>query len=81
MNITVLIIIYVVGIILNALAAASIWDDLKDEGRLVNVRMAVVIFFVLASFGTWVYMIAYLLTKVIKGVFKPKKADGDENDN
>lgn len=81
MNITVLIIIYVVGIILNALAAASIWDDLKDEGRLVNVRMAVVIFFVLASFGTWVYMIAYLLAKVIKGVFKPKKADGDENDN
>ena len=81
MNITVLIIIYVVGIILNALAAASIWDDLKDDGRLVNVRMAVVMFFVLASFGTWVYMIAYLLAKVIKGVFKPKKTDGDENDN
>ena len=81
MNITVLIIIYVVGIILNALSAASIWDDLKDDGRLVNVRMAVVMFFVLASFGTWVYMIAYLLAKVIKGVFKPKKTDGDENDN
>lgn len=81
MNITVLIIIYVVGIILNALAAASIWDDLKDDGRLVNVRMAVVMFFVIASFGTWVYMIAYLLAKVIKGVFKPKKTDGGENDD
>lgn len=78
---TIILIIYVVGIIINALAAASIWDDLKDDGRLVNVRMAVVMFFVLASFGTWVYMIAYLLAKVIKDVFKPKKTDGDENDN
>lgn len=78
---TIILIIYFVGIIINALAAASIWDDLKDDGRLVNVRMAVVMFFVLASFGTWVYMIAYLLAKVIKGVLKSKKTDGDENDN
>lgn len=81
MSITVFIIIYVVGIILNALAAASIWDDLMEERQLEKVRLAVLLFFVLASFGTWVYMIAYLLAKVIKGVFKPKKTDGDENDN
>lgn len=78
---TTFLIIYAVGVIINALAAASIRDDLKDDGRLVNVRMAVVMFFVLASFGTWVYMIAYLLAKVIKGVFKPKKTDGGENDD
>lgn len=78
---TIFLIIYIVGVVLNALAAASIWDDLKDEGRLANVRLAVVMFFVLASFGTWVYMIVYLLVKVIKGVFKSQNTDGGENDN
>lgn len=78
---TTILIIYAVGVIINALAAASIWDDLKGEGRLVNVRLAVVMFFVLASFGTWVYMIAFFLVKVIKEVFKSQKTNGGKNDN
>lgn len=78
MSITVFIIIYVVGIILNALAAASIFDDLKDDGRLVKVRMAVVVFFVLASFGTWIYLLTYILANFIKNSFKPKKAENND---
>lgn len=78
---TTILIIYAVGVIINALAAASIWDDLKGEGRLVNVRLAVVMFFVLASFGTWVYMIAFFLVKVINDVFKSQKTNGGKNDN
>lgn len=81
MSITTFLIIYAVGVLINAFVAASIWDDLIEERQLEKVRLAVLLFFVLASFATWIYMIAYLLAKVIKGVFKPKKTDGDENDN
>lgn len=69
---TITLIIYVAGVIINALAAASIWDDLTEEDKLVKVRMSVVMFYVLGSFATWIYMIAYLLAYVIKGIFKKK---------
>lgn len=71
---------YGVGVVVNAIGAASIWDDLMEEGRLVKIRMAVVVFFVAASVATWVYMILYLLTSVVKTAFKKRKDNEEDND-
>lgn len=79
MSITVFIIIYVVGIILNALAAASIWDDLMEERQLEKVRMTVIMFFVLASLATWLYAFVYLLVSFMKRLFKRKSEEEDES--
>ena len=62
---TTILIIYAVGVLINAFAAASIYDDLA--------------FFVLASFATWLYMIGYLLVKLIKSLFK-QKSDGNQKE-
>ena len=75
---TTILIIYAVGVIINALAAASIYDDLKQDGQLLRVRLVALVFFVLASFGTWLYMIGYLLVKLFKSIFKGESKDGKE---
>lgn len=81
MSITsVFLIVYGVGVVVNAIGAASIWDDLMEEGRLVKIRMAVVVFFVAASVATWVYMILYLLSSVVKTAFKKRKDNEEDND-
>lgn len=77
---SVFLIVYGVGVVVNAIVAASIWDDLIEEGRLVKIRMAVVVFFVAASFATWVYMILYLLSSVVKTAFKKRKDNEEDND-
>ena len=77
---SVFLIVYGVGVVVNAIGAASIWDDLMEEGRLVKIRMAVVVFFVAASVATWVYMILYLLTSVVKTAFKKRKDNEEDND-
>ena len=51
-----------------------------EEGRLVKIRMAVVVFFVAASFATWVYMILYLLSSVVKTAIKKRKDNEEDND-
>lgn len=71
---------YGVGVVVNAIGAASIWDDLMEEGRLVKIRMAVVVFFVAASFATWVYVLLYMLVKSIKTVIKKRKDNEEDND-
>lgn len=76
---TTILIIYAVGVLINAFAAASIYDDLKEDSQLVRVRMVAIAFFVLASFATWLYMIGYLLVKLIKSLFKPK-SDGNQKE-
>ena len=75
---TTILIIYAVGVIINALAAASIYDDLKQDGQLLRVRLVALVFFVLASFGTWLYMIGYLLVKLFKSIFNRESKDGKE---
>lgn len=75
---TTILIIYAAGVIINALAAASIYDDLKQDGQLLRVRLVALVFFVLASFGTWLYMIGYLLVKLLKSIFKGESKDGKE---
>lgn len=77
---TTILIIYAVGVLINAFAAASIYDDLKEDRQLVRVRMVALAFFVLASFATWLYMIGYLLVKFIKSLFKRKPSDGKQDE-
>lgn len=78
---TTLLIVYGVGVLINAMAAASIWKDLMEDKVLEKVRLAVLFFFVLASFGTWIYSIFYVLVKLIAAVFKRKKGKEDESDD
>ena len=79
MTTTTFLIIYAVGVLINAFVAASIWDDLMEERQLEKVRLAVLLFFVLASFATWIYGCIYFLASLIKSLFtRKKKTDGDK---
>lgn len=79
MTTTTFLIIYAVGVLINAFVAASIWDDLMEERQLEKVRLAVLLFFVLASFATWIYGCIYFLVSLIKSLFtRKKKTDGDK---
>lgn len=72
-----LLIIYAAGVVINALLAASVWDRLSAEGRLVGVRKAVLVFFIFFSFGTWIY----LLITFFRSLFKYKQGHhGSGND-
>lgn len=75
---TKIIIIYVVGVVINALVAASIWDDLTEERKLVKVRLTVLLFFVLASFVTWAYAFVCFLVSFFKRLFGRKPEDKEE---
>ena len=79
MTTTTFLIIYAVGVIINAFVAASIWDDLMEERQLEKVRLAVLLFFVLASFVTWLYAFVYLLVSFMKRLFKRKSEEEDES--
>ena len=77
--ITTILIIYAVGVIINSLVAASIWDDLVEDRQLEKVRMTVIMFFVLASLATWLYAFVYLLVSFMKRLFKRKSEEEDES--
>lgn len=83
MTTTIFLIIYAVGVLINAFVAASIWDDLKDDKVLERVRLAILLFFVLASVCTWVYAIIYTAARFIKSLHagKKKKGNGKKNDD
>lgn len=73
MSITTFLIIYAVGVLINAFVAASIWDDLMEERQLEKARLAVLLFFVLASFATWIYATIYVVFSWIKSFIIRKK--------
>ena len=85
MTTTTFLIIYAVGVIINSFMAASIWDDLMEERQLEKVRLAVLLFFVLASFATWLYATIYVVFSRIKSFISRKKEvkplKTKENDN
>ncbi len=85
MSITTFLIIYAVGVLINAFVAASIWDDLMEERQLEKVRLAVLLFLVLASFATWIYATIYVVFSRIKSFIIRKKEvkplKTKENDN
>ncbi len=75
-----ILIIYAVGVLINAFAAASIYDDLKEDRQLERVRMVALAISVLASFGTWVYMIVFLFVRFIISLFRKPKKDGRQEE-
>ena len=66
----VILIIYIVGVVINSLVVASIWDDLTADERLVKVRRTLLVFVVICSVLTWVYALGYLIVHIAKAVFK-----------
>lgn len=66
----VILIIYIVGVVINALVVASIWDDLTTDERQVKVRRWVLVFVVICSVLTWVYALGYFLVYICKAIFK-----------
>ncbi len=63
-------IIYAIGVVLNALMAASVWDDMKEDRQLEKVRLVSIVMFIALSFITWCYAVCYLF---YKNMTKPKK--------
>ena len=66
----IILIIYIVGVVINSLVVASIWDDLTADERLVNVRRTLLVFVVICSVLTWVYALGYFLFIIVKAIFK-----------
>lgn len=66
----IILIIYIVGVVINALVVASIWDDLTADKRLVKVRRTLLVFVVICSVLTWVYALGYLIVHICKAIFK-----------
>ena len=66
----VILIIYIVGVVINALVVASIWDDLTTDERLVKVRRGLLVFVVICSVLTWLYALGYFLVYICKAIFK-----------
>lgn len=77
---TTILIIYCAGVLINAFAAASVWDDLKEERKLEKVKMTTLLLFVLASVLTWAYAIIYLISAIVKALIKKPKSDENLKD-
>lgn len=77
---TTILIIYCAGVLINAFAAASVWDDLKDERKLEKVMMTTLLLFVLASVLTWAYATIYLVCAIVKDLIKRKQPKSDEDE-
>jgi hypothetical protein len=66
----IILIIYIVGVVINSLVVASIWDDLTADERQVKVRRCLLVFAVVCSELTWVYALGYLIVHICKTIFK-----------
>ena len=73
---TTLLCVYIVGVLINALGAASIWNDLTKEQNVERVRLWVLGGFIAASFLTWIFAICYFLIDLIKS-FRKKHGKKD----
>ena len=58
--------VWVVGMALNAIVLASIYDDLRREGRIDNVRFTKIAIAVVGSVFTWFFSICFLLWSLIR---------------
>ncbi len=68
--------IYIVGVIINAVVVVSVWADLKSDEKLMGVRAKVVTFFVLMSIVTWLYSLLYIIVSpFLKGKTHGKSDD------
>ena len=77
---TIFLIIYGVGVLFNAIIARLIWSDLQSGDELERIRLSIVVFFVLLSFVTWLYVFANIFASMIKRYFNKRgniDHDGD----
>lgn len=70
LDMTALIIIYIIGFIVNILMFSSVYSDLKDEGMMSTKRLLLLLLAVIGSFVTWVVVIAVLLVNFFKNLRK-----------
>lgn len=64
--ITIIFYVWVVGMALNAIVLASIYDDLRREGRIDKVRFTKIAIAVVGSVLTWFFSICFLLWSLIR---------------
>lgn len=64
-----ILIIYLVGVVVNALVMASVYEDMKNEGTLGNVKTTIVALVICGSVLTWLFCICYLIV----AIFRPEK--------
>lgn len=75
---TIFLIIYMAGVLFNAIIARLIWSELKSEDVLERTRNAVVVLFVLASFVTWLFVLEGCIVSMYRRYFN-KKGNIDDN--
>jgi len=80
MSITTILIIYAVGVLINALIAAAIYDDMTEDKVLERIRAAVLLLYVFASFLTWVFALFYLLVWLVRRTYRYMRRDDGEKD-
>ena len=63
---TIILITYIAGVVINALLMAAVHDDLKKEGRLGGVRMTYMVTFTCLSVLTWIFAVCYLVFSLFR---------------
>lgn len=61
MNMSTLLIVYLTGVVINAVLAVIIWRDLTAEKLLVKVKTFILALSVLLSFVTWIYVLLHII--------------------
>lgn len=61
MNMDTLLIVYLTGVVINAVLAVIIWRDLTAEKLLVKVKTFILAVSVLLSFVTWIYVLLHII--------------------
>lgn len=56
-----LLIVYLTGVVINAVLAVIIWRDLTAEKLLVKVKTFILAVSVLLSFVTWIYVLLHII--------------------
>lgn len=56
-----LLIVYLTGVVINAVLAVIIWRDLTAEKLLVKVKTFILALSVLLSFVTWIYVLLHII--------------------
>ena len=67
---TVLLITYIIGLVVNIFMASSVYSDLKSEKMLTPWNIVLLVMSVLGSFVTWVVVIVMLIIQFLKNVRK-----------
>lgn len=76
----ILLLIYLIGVIVNAIVALTIWGEMKRMDILDRMRYAVIIPVVLLSVATWVMVAVVLIAEKVKNKRRERKNGNDGSD-